>query len=457
MVSPTDTISERQNHKRILDLPEKLLPITQHLDDYRYFLLEGGRGGAKSHSIGRFLLCLGDDYNLRIVCGRETQNSINESVYSLLKDLIIDYQLGYEVQSSKINHRLKNTEINFRGFRQQGAFNIQGMEGIDLLWIDEAQAITKQTLDVLIPTIRKDNAKVFFSMNRHVYNDPVYTFLKDRTDCLHIHVNFDDNPFCTTALKREAEECKRVSEKDYKHIWLGEPLDQSEDALYSLSEILHCKTNPHIMADGYGLRIGGFDIARFGTDKCACVVLQQMGALHWEEIFVDEWDHKDLNYTTGRILSIANEYGLDGAIIDEDGLGAGPFDTLSKGRQLDYFKGFRNPSIGYKENTEYGNPRTVNAYKLRKMLMDGHMCLKDQRIIDELMTIRYTFDHNQRRMLISKDKMRQEGVKSPNLADAVIMAVSLIGEVKRRQEVQYRPRMQEYSREESLHQIAGIR
>ncbi len=441
---------------KLLQLPPKLYPVIDNLDKYRYFLLEGGRGGGKSQALARFILYLCETYSIRVVCGREIQNSITESVYSLMVDLIRNNDLKmFEVMSSKITHKIKGSTINFRGFREQGSFNIQGMEGVDIVWIDEAQALTKQTLDVLIPTIRKDNAKIFFSMNRHVENDPAYSTFVKRDDCLHIKINFSDNPFCTLALIKESEECRKISEKDYNHIWLGEPLDMAEDCVFSRSELVYGKNNLYSLREGYGTRLAGYDIARYGEDKNAVIVLQQMGALHWQTVFVDQWEKKDLNFTTGRILQTSNEQNVAKAIIDEDGLGAGPFDTLSKGRGLDYFVGFKNPVIGYKDNKEFANPRTVNAYKARKMLMDGHLHITDDTLIDELMTIKYTFDHNQRRILVSKEKMRSDGFKSPNLADALIMVVSLIGHVIIDQESQYRG--SNVAREESLFGIAGIK
>ncbi len=444
---------------KILDIPEKLLPLCDPdvFNKYRYILIKGGRGGGKSQSVGRFVLYLNEKYKLRTVCGRETQNSINESVYSLLADLIREYQLNFEIAASKISARPTESQINFRGFREQGAFNIQGMEGIDLLWIDEGQALTKQTLDVLIPTIRKENAKIIFTMNPHVHNDPVIVMLAHRSDCLVLDINYNENPFCPVALKKEAEECRKLSEKDYEHIWMGKPLDQSEDALFSISDFENGKKNAHLLAQGYGIRVAGFDIARYGDDKCACVIYQQMGALHWEEIFCDEWDHKDLNYTTGRILMICNQEGVDMAAIDEDGLGSGPFDTLSKGRGLEYFVGFRNPNISYQENKSFGNTRTLNAYKMKDMLVAGHLHVKTQKVIDECLTLKYTFEHNQRRLLVSKEKMRKDGFKSPNLADASIMSVSLIGQVKQKQDRQYEPNMVSYAKEENILQLAGVR
>ena len=440
-----------------MEIPDKLDPILTKLDDYRYFLLKGGRGGGKSQAIARLVLFLADKYSLRVVCGRETQNSISESVYSLMCDLIREYQLAFDIQASRITSQKTGATLNFRGFREQSRFNIQGLEGVDIVWIDESQALKKDTLDVLIPTIRKENAKIIFTMNPHVYNDPVIMMLGKRDDCLVLDINYDENPFCPQALIKEAMECRKLNEKDYEHIWLGKPLDQSEDSVFSLEEFENGRRHAHALAAGYGVRVAGFDIARYGDDKCAVVIFQQMGALHWEEIFSDEWDHKDLNYTTGRILMVTNQQNVDMAAIDEDGIGSGPLDTLTKGRSLEHFVGFRNPQIGYQENRSFANPRTINAYKMKDMLQAGHLNVRTQKIVDECLTIKYGFDHNQRRVLVSKDKMRKDGVKSPNLADASIMAVSLIGQVKQKQERQYETNTQRYSKEDNLFNLVGVR
>ena len=441
---------------QILQMPNKLMQVIKDINLYRYFMAEGGRGGGKSQAMGRTLLYLGERKQFRIVCGRETQNSINESVYSLLIDLINAYNLNYEVQASKLIHRMTGTTINFRGFREQGRFNIQGMEGVDILHIDEAQAITKQTLDVLIPTIRKENAKIFFSMNRHVEKDPVFDTFVNRSDCLHIHINYYENQFCTEALKHEAMECKKLSEADYEHIWLGQPLTKTEDAVFSYQELVATRLNKHTLAPGYGLRLGGDDVARYGDDKCAAVVIQQMGALHWEEIFTDEWEHKDLNYTTGRILMTHVEQGVMKSKIDEDGIGAGPLDTLVHGRGEDSFEGFRNPPLAYKDDKYYANVRTKNAYKLKDMVLKGHIAINNEELIKELCTLKFTFDHMQRRILISKKIMKERfKIKSPNRADALIMAISLIGEVKEKQDTQYEHRETQY-RETDIFKDAGI-
>lgn len=442
---------------KMLQMPEKLLPLILKVNDYRYFMAEGGRGGGKSQAVARIFLYLAEQRHLRMVCGRETQNSINESVYSLLVDLIRQHNLAFEVFSTKITHKVTKSTINFRGFREQGVFNIQGMEGVDVLWIDESQAITKQTLDVLIPTIRKEKAKIYFTMNRHLEHDPVYEMFVGRKDCKHIHINFDENLYCTEALKNEAAECKIKSEADYAHIWMGEPLTKAEDALFTYKELKDTRHNKHVMAEGYGLRLAGFDVARYGDDKCACVTIQQMGALHWDIPFIDQWDHRDLNYTTGRILTTSSEQQATKSIVDEDGIGAGPLDTLNKGRGLENFVGFRNPPLAYKTNRFFGNNRTVNAYKLKELVEKGHIIIEHEDLIRELCTLKYTYDHYQRKILVSKEKMRKDGVKSPNLADALIMAISLIGDINYKQMEQYQIMQPQYSKEDSLFANAGIR
>ncbi len=411
---------------KLLDIPDKLLAMIEEFDSKRYWMLHGGRGGGKSQSVCRFILYLTDRYRLRVVCGREVQQNISESVYNLFGDLIQEHSLDFQVQATRIMSRATGSVISFRGFREAGKFGIQGIEGADLLFIDEAQALTKETLDVLIPTIRKENAHVIFSLNRYLVDDPVYVSFIGRSDCKTIHINFNENKFCPEALKREAEECRRLSEKDYRHIWLGQPLDTSEDGVFGVQELEASKKKDFPLQHGYGLRVAGFDIARYGDDKCAVVILGQRGLSHWQEIHAQEWEHRDLNFTTGKILQITKDFNISHAAIDEDGLGSGPLDTLTKGRGLDHFTGFRNTKISVERSKDYGNERTRYAYKLKDLVTKGHLALRSDKLISEMLSLKYTFDNNQRRILVSKDVMRKKGFKSPNLADAGIFAASCI-------------------------------
>lgn len=217
---------------KFLNIPAKLYAIIQGLNIFRYFLIEGGRGSAKSQTVARLILFIGGMRKVRVVCGREIQASIEESVYALFVDLINEHNLDYSVFKRVIIHRRTGTKISFRGFREHGSINIKGLEGIDILFIDESQALTHQTLKILIPTIRKNKAKVFFVMNRHIEEDPAYVRFFNRKDCLHIHIDFHENQHCTDALKVEAQECFEKNHEEYAHIWLGEPMKQASKAAF---------------------------------------------------------------------------------------------------------------------------------------------------------------------------------------------------------------------------------
>ena len=405
----------------MLQIPEKLLPILTKINDYRYFLIEGGRGGGKSQAVGRVILYLAEKKNLRIVCGREIQNSIAESVYSLLADLILKYNLCFEVLANKITHKQTNTAINFRGFREQGAFNIQGMEGIDVVWIDESQAITKETLDVLIPTIRKDRAKIFFTMNRYVQDDPVFSTFVNRKDCLHIHINYTDNPYCSKALINEAEECKLKSEVDYNHIWLGEPLSKGDDCLFS-SDLVYPASEIKVHGDsGLRRRILGVDVARFGDDETVFTIIETRGVYHWQQIYQDTQKGKDTMWTTGVICDLQSRYSIDLTVVDEGGVGGGVIDRLNElNRPIIPFDGAKKPV-----NERYTNARSEGYFDLKDLMERKHLKLiNDSVLMEQLLSVRFKFKSNGQKAIVSKDEMRKEGLKSPDRADALMMAVS---------------------------------
>ena len=404
----------------MLRIPEKLLPIITKINDYRYFLIEGGRGGGKSQAVGRLILYLAEKKPLRIVCGRETQVSISESVYSILADLINKYNLYFEVQTSKIVHRITKTPINFRGFREQGAFNIQGMEGIDVLWIDESQAITKDTLDVLIPTIRKENAKIFFTMNRFVHNDPVFSTFIGRKDCLHIHINFNENPFCTNALKVEAEECKLRNEQDYKHIWLGEPLQAGDNLLLNFNTV-DASPKLSFYEEGTQRRILAVDVARFGSNETVFTIIQSQNIKQWNQIYQHAWKGKSLTEVAGKILELKREFLPEITAVDDDGLGGGVVDILGEQKSLvEKFKG-----NGVSDNEYYYNQRTVGYYRLKDFFDKGDIkIINDHLLQEQLLSIMYKYRSNGQKIIVSKDDMmRLFSLPSPDRADALMMAL----------------------------------
>jgi hypothetical protein len=229
-----------------------------------------------------------------------------------------------------------------------------------------------------------------------------------------------------------------------------------DDYVFNFADLMEAKKREYARRDGYGHRIMGFDIARYGNDKCAAVGIHQLGALAWKVFHVEQWDHKDLDYTTGRILATSNQNNVNDNIIDEENMGSGPLDFIRVGRKRDDFRGFRNVSYGLEKNKDYCNARTEAVFKLREYVSKGWIAIPDEGLIQELMTLKYKFSNDGRRILVSKEEMRKQGIKSPNMADACLMAASLINEIKSNQDIQYR-QVRIESKEENLFSIAGVR
>lgn len=194
------------------------------LQDCRYYVYFGGRGSGKSHSITRFLICLALKKKLKILCTRELQNSITESVYVLLKDIIYSYQLAdyFHIKNNSITCVNGSTFI-FKGL----AHNIESVkstEGVDICWIEEADKVSQNSWDILIPTIRKPKSKFIVTFNPTHEDDPVYQMfiIKGQPDSVIQKVNYVDNPYFPDVLKAEAEHMRATDYDRYLHVWEGE-------------------------------------------------------------------------------------------------------------------------------------------------------------------------------------------------------------------------------------------
>ena len=403
-----------------------------------------------SQGIARFLLYLGEKRELRICCGRETQNSIDESVHAILSDTIKEFDLNYEVFATKIVHRTTGTNFKFKGFREQGKVNIKGLEGVDILWVDESQSITKSTLDIIIPTIRKEQSKIFFSMNRYRKNDPVYTQLKDREDCKHIYINYDENQFCPKILLHEAKICKEQGDDgDYLHIWRGLPLDDLDNFLFTSSNLEETKNFEFMYNEAnYGYRIGAFDIARMGSDRCSFVVLEQKGPMQWEEIYTELWRKKDLAHTTGRIMDRTSKFQLDISIVDGDGMGAGVRDIAnffsnSTKEIVEWRAGNKSPDdidtkTGQKRITRrHRDIKSWAWHQVKDLIDNSWLKVNHHKILEDMETILYDFMPNGTRFIVgkqdakSRELMRKQGITSPDAGEALMMAVSEIRHIRK--------------------------
>jgi phage terminase large subunit len=218
-----------------LSLPKKLCGF--FTPGHRFYVLHGGRGSAKSWSVAKFLILEGITNPHRILCGREIQKSIKESVKKLLDSEIDRMGLRWFYRSTDTSIvGINGTEFIFAGLRHNSE-SIKSMEGITICWIEEAQTISRDSLETLKPTIRLPNSRIFLTMNPRFEDDPAYEdFIKPgddlRSDARSIQLNYLDNPWFSQVLRDEMEHMKRTNYSVYEHIWLGKILVDQEGLVF---------------------------------------------------------------------------------------------------------------------------------------------------------------------------------------------------------------------------------
>ena len=189
----------------------------------RYKVLYGGRGGLKSWSAARTLLLAGVERTLRILCAREFQNSIADSVHRLLADQIALMGLGnfYQVQNTTILGA-NGTEFIFVGLRYN-VESIKSLEGVDICWVEEAERVSERSWEILVPTIRKAGSEIWVTFNPAQESDPTYQrfVVNPPPGAIVRKVSWRDNPWLPDELRQEAEHLRRTDPEAYMHVWEG--------------------------------------------------------------------------------------------------------------------------------------------------------------------------------------------------------------------------------------------
>jgi phage terminase large subunit len=201
----------------------------------RYKIAYGGRGSAKSWSFARALLAQGAAKPLQILCAREVQKSIADSVHRLLGQQIDAMKLNgfYEVQKAAIRGR-NGTEITFAGLKHN-VQSLKSIEGTDICWIEEAQTVSKASWQTLIPTIRKPGSEIWVSFNPELDSDETYArFVKDPPPGAIVRrINHSDNPWFPDVLRDEMELLKERDHDAYLTIWEGHTRQVLDGAIYA--------------------------------------------------------------------------------------------------------------------------------------------------------------------------------------------------------------------------------
>lgn len=422
-----------------------------------YKLLKGGRFSGKTHDAAGMAAFLARNYSVRFLCIRQFQNRISDSVYTVVKEKIeaAGWESEFDIGVSSIRHKKTGSEFLFYGIARN-LNDIKGTEGVDICWIEEGEGLTEEQWSVIDPTIRKGGAEVWILWNPHLITDFVQAklplLLGD--DCLIRHINYTENPFLSDTAKAKAERLKNVDPDAYRHIYLGVPLDSDEGAVIKRAWV-HSAIDAHLTvdADWTGRKCIGYDVADDGDDKNANAGID--GSII---CLLDEWKggEDELRESAARTKQNAEKIGADVIGYDSIGVGAGTGSHLNSMGWRRHFK-FNAAGKVERPDRNYGDTKISNKdffanlkaqawWMLADRFRNTHLAVTkgatfraeemisidssriDSKLLDrlgiELATPLRDYDNQGKVKVESKKDLAKREVKSPNLADAVVIAAS---------------------------------
>jgi phage terminase large subunit len=423
-------------------------------------VLYGGRSSSKTWDAAGFAVFLASNYRVRFLCTRQFQNKISESVYTALKVQIIRFGLQdqFIITNNSIRHKTTGSEFLFYGL-WRNIDEIKSLEGIDVCWIEEAHNLTEEQWKLLEPTLRNEQSQFWVIFNPRLVTDFVYRRFITNTppDTIKRKINYDENPFLSNTIRKVIQALKDEDEEEFKHIYLGEPRED-DDAVIIKRSWIQAAIDAHkklgIEPTGR-LRIG-FDVADGGEDKNATALSHGIVITG-----IDEWKggEDELLKSASRVHSLAVTQGAD---INYDCIGVGAFAGAhfkalneEKHVKIAYSKFNAGGEVVNKErrisakdpksplNKDfYSNLKaqawwgvadrfrnTFNAVTKGMKYPEGELisiaseCDHLDTLIDELSTPRRDFDNAGKVKVESKKDLAKREIKSPNKADAFIMAV----------------------------------
>lgn len=436
-------------------------------------VLHGGRASSKSHDAAGFAVFLAANYHLKFLCARQFQNRISESVYTLIKDKVEASEFNGEFTFTKasIKHKVTGSEFLFYGIARNLS-EIKSTEGVDILWLEEAHYLTAEQWEVINPTIRKKGSQIWLIFNPDEYMDFVYQnfVVNPPAGTVVKEINFDSNPFLSDTMLDVIHEAYRRDRKNAEHIYGGQVKMGQDKSVINLNYILASidahkriaaldagKPNPRVWELAGPKRLG-FDIADDGGDTNA--VVEAHGNI---ATYCEEWEglEDQLLNSSSRVYNLAVERGAD-ITFDTIGVGAnaGPkFKELNESRKLsikyEAFNaggGIENPDAVFmklphtviKNKDHFANIKAQKWAEVAERFRKTYEVMEQgaSHPVDELISIdtstfpekllgklkqelsvpKKDLDGNGRFKVESKKDLKARGIKSPNIADAFIMA-----------------------------------
>lgn len=428
-------------------IPDKLLWLFRPFR-WVFIILYGGRGSAKTESVARKLILLSMSERTRILCTREVQNSIADSVKQVLEDIIELYELKeyFYITKDKIVCRTTGTDFIFKGMKagtDPKSQSIKSLKGVKYVWVEEAQTISRKSLDTLTPTIREEGRIFFFTMNRQTSNDAVFARFKGDNDAKFFKINYYDNELCPDVLLVEAKKCKETDSDAYDHVWLGEPANDVQRGVIKRKWVLAAMELYKTAPNDDGVWFGGLDPGDGGADPSAFTLRKGLcfkDCWLWPKVESDDAAQNAITECRELLQPIQKLKRLN---FEVTGIGAGARAKFKQNPDIPRYA--FNPGGAVQQKNEevipgrknvdhFSNLKAQQWWKLRDFLHNAYkkqhskpftgdymtinpdMEFIDQ-VIDELCQIEY-HDDNKGKIVIDK---KPEGTASPNLGDSFMI------------------------------------
>ena len=374
----------------------------------------GGRAaGAKSWSLLSLAVQRANYYRTHIAVLREVQLTLEESVWKLFGQTIerLGYS-GWDINKVSIDNAI-GSHVIFRGLSDITAANIKSLEGFDIFLLEEAQSISNRSLDILFPTMRKPWSELWFAMNRDTDNDPILARTVGRSDAriVFLEPGPKDNPWWTAELQKEMEEDFKRDPELAEHIWNGAPRVQGERAIIARADVRDAMNRvlPETTSSSKEL---GIDVARFGDDRSVIYSRRGMKA-DLEKVFT-KTDTQVVALTAWDLVDRNPNAAIK---VDDDGVGGGVTDKL---RHLGSKNTIAVHNGGKPDNdTLYTTCADEQWFTLP---IKNMQIPNDPELADELCNRRYRYTSDDRKKIESKEEYKKRCGRSPDKADALLLA-----------------------------------
>lgn len=295
----------------MLQLAEKLQPL---FSARRYKVMHGGRGGGKSWAVAAVLLAMAADRPLRVLCAREVQKSMKDSVHRLLKDTIsrLGLESFFEVLDSEIRG-INGSLFLFSGLQSHTVDTIKSFEGVDIVWVEEAHGVSKKSWDVMIPTIRKEGSEIWLTLNPDMETDETYQrfIATPSPDTWVCQINWRDNPWFPSVLEEERQKAKRSMLKDdYDHIWEGKARKVAAGAIYR-HEVEHLYADGRACRVPYDPRLPVHTVWDLGWNDAMTITMVQVGPQDVRLIDYLEDSHRTYEWYVTQLEKRPYRWGTD--------------------------------------------------------------------------------------------------------------------------------------------------